>query len=350
MTVRSSLHKTKGRGARTNRRQDPGPAVSHPLPAALLHEARFKFCTREYDLRGAVQSLLLRCGSSLGRFTSPETARRDRAPGKGCAWLPHGHTLNSWVRPEGSSVPPGHTAFSWGTANAGSPRVGAGFDAAAAPLPASHQTAMAVADVQAPRAAAEDGRLEDFHLEPGSDQNADKQELLTSAVLDDVRLLACYERLVREVVLPRFKALLVEHEAERYARDRPLRFFYQYPPTLRLQPGPSNRFVRAHTDADYGHQPGELNFWLPLTSYALTQTTLWIETSAGKEDYLPLGLTGHGEIGSFHGTLCRHHVPPNATCYTRVSLDFRVGVEGCFDPEWKFKGTSMDHVRRTASV
>ena len=43
-------------------------------------------------------------------------------------------------------------------------------------------------------------------------------------------------------------------------------FYYQFPPTLRLQPGPSSRIGgRAHCDANYGHQDGEVNFWLPLT-------------------------------------------------------------------------------------
>ena len=45
----------------------------------------------------------------------------------------------------------------------------------------------------------------------------------------------------------------------------PLTFYVQRPPTLRLQPGPSAFSVRPHSDAEYGHQPGELNFWVPLT-------------------------------------------------------------------------------------
>ena len=48
----------------------------------------------------------------------------------------------------------------------------------------------------------------------------------------------------------------------------------------------------------------------------------------------------------FHGTLCRHYVPPNASTKTRVSLDFRIGVEGCFDPRWVLRGTLDDHHRR----
>ena len=37
----------------------------------------------------------------------------------------------------------------------------------------------------------------------------------------------------------------------------------------------------------------------------------------------------------FHGTLLRHYVPPNPTAFTRVSLDFRVGVGRCYDPMWR---------------
>jgi hypothetical protein len=36
--------------------------------------------------------------------------------------------------------------------------------------------------------------------------------------------------------------------------SRLIRFWYQRPPTLRIQPGPSSRHVRAHHDAEYGHQ------------------------------------------------------------------------------------------------
>jgi len=349
MTVRSSLHATKGRGSRTMRREDAGPEVVHELPPAVLRETRFKFCTESHDLRGAVRALLRRCGASLGQFSSPAAARRRAALAAADAALPSGHTCQSWLRPRGVSVPVGHTTYSWGTA-----RNSAQPDEAPSTLGFPPTSAPGSAECQerndGSAAAAEPERLEDFHLDADAWQSVDKQELLTRAVLDDARLLACFEDLVRKAVLPRFKALLVEHEPERYADDRPVRFFYQYPPTLRLQGGPSCRFVRGHTDADYGHQPGELNFWLPLTSYELTRTTLWVESLAGAEDYHPLELGGHGDIGSFHGTLCRHHVPANATCFTRVSLDFRVGVEGCFDPQWKFKGTSMDHVRRSLEV
>ena len=42
----------------------------------------------------------------------------------------------------------------------------------------------------------------------------------------------------------------------------------------------------------------------------------------------------------------RHHVPANPTAHTRMSLDFRIGVEGYFDPQWTMRGTKADHNRR----
>jgi hypothetical protein len=39
-------------------------------------------------------------------------------------------------------------------------------------------------------------------------------------------------------------------------------------------------------------------------------------------------------------------VPANPTAATRMSLDFRVGVEGYFDPAWTMRGTKADHNRR----
>ena len=153
-----------------------------------------------------------------------------------------------------------------------------------------------------------------------------------------------------QVVLPALKERLAAAAPARFGpRAPPTRFFYQLPPTIRLQPGPSQRCVRAHSDSAYGHQPGELNCWMPLTSPARTRTTLWLESAAGAGDYAALDV-GPGVIGVFHGTSVRHHVPPNPSCCMRVSLDFRVGVGGCYDPEWEYMGHSMAHVRRQHDV
>ena len=141
--------------------------------------------------------------------------------------------------------------------------------------------------------------------------------------------------------MPYVKARLASSDG---AYLEPTTFWYQRPPTLRLQPGPSERFVACHDDAKYGHQAGELNFWLPLTDYAETRTTLWAESEPGRGDFHPLA-PQVGQVAVFYDTFCRHKVPPNPSAHTRASLDFRVGVEGCFDPKWVLRGTLDDHHR-----
>ncbi len=126
-------------------------------------------------------------------------------------------------------------------------------------------------------------------------------------------------------------------------------FYYQRPPTLRIQPGPARALVRAHDDAEYGHQNGELNFWLPLTNRGINGVDLWCETIAGAGDFHPVEVS-YGEAVSFHGSSCRHYVNPNHSQRTRVSLDFRVGVEGYFDPCWQMVGTTDDHSRKKVTL
>ena len=125
-------------------------------------------------------------------------------------------------------------------------------------------------------------------------------------------------------------------------------FYYQFPPTLRLQPGPSDRIGgRAHSDAEYGHQDGEVNFWLPLTDYALTRTALWVESAPGRGDFHPLDCPcDPGSLVAFHGTRCRHVAAPNPSPHTRASLDFRIGVGRFFDAKWVLNGTKHDHGRK----
>mmetsp|Transcript_79985 Transcript_79985/g.156414 ORF Transcript_79985/g.156414 Transcript_79985/m.156414 type:complete len:412 (+) Transcript_79985:56-1291(+) len=124
----------------------------------------------------------------------------------------------------------------------------------------------------------------------------------------------------------------------------PTTFYCQFPPTLRLQPGPATRFGRPHNDAEYGHQVGEINFWLPLTNFSSTLTALWVESAPGLGDFAPLDME-HGVMAAFHGTLCKHHAEANPTTCTRVSLDFRVGIGEHYDPHWVLRGTKSDHGR-----
>ena len=128
-------------------------------------------------------------------------------------------------------------------------------------------------------------------------------------------------------------------------RGKPIAFHYQRPPSIRLQPPDPHSFCRVHRDAEYGHQEGELNFWMPITDPSLTQTTLWTESRPEEGDFHPLQLA-YGDVAMFHGTLCRHKVPPNMSRSTRVSLDFRVGIGPYFDAEWKLPEAKAQHTRR----
>ena len=178
-------------------------------------------------------------------------------------------------------------------------------------------------------------------LKDGKGEKA--QRTLSDSVANDTEFHNTFDKFLSEVILPDFKQKLVVCGA--VSMNEPVTFYYQRPPTLRIQPGPSTRAVPAHSDATYGHQDGELNYWMPLSDPSLTKTDLWSESQPGKGDYLPLG-ANLGECVSFHGSSCKHFVPANKSVYTRVSLDFRVGVKPYFDSEWKMFGTKSDHTRQ----
>jgi len=170
------------------------------------------------------------------------------------------------------------------------------------------------------------------------------RQRLRNVVNDNSAFLDVYEKLVVEVLLPWLK----NHVIERTGHSEPTTFSYQYPPTLRIQPGPSQQFRRTHRDAEYGHQVGELNFWMPLTNYSqMTQTTLWVESQPDADDYQPLAID-YGSIAMFHGTLCRHKVPANSSSFTRISMDFRIGIGEFYDRDWHLDGVKMEHGRREA--
>eukprot|EP00986_Skeletonema_menzelii_P019196 scaffold27088_cov251-Skeletonema_menzelii.AAC.1 len=146
------------------------------------------------------------------------------------------------------------------------------------------------------------------------------QQYLSDKIASDENFLALFDRFLEEVVLPDFKRRLQSVGAAK--PDEAISFYYQRPPTLRIQPGPARAFVKAHDDAEYGHQNGELNFWLPLTSHRKTGVDLWVESKHGAGDYHPV-CANVGEVLSFHGSTCQHYVNANHSLWTRMSLDFR---------------------------
>jgi hypothetical protein len=204
-------------------------------------------------------------------------------------------------------------------------------------------------------------RLEAFVVPPSSLADAkagtcvDAQASLAALVAGDDApdgVLRVFERMLLSRVLPRLKERLAACGAVKKANteaNTTVVFYAQTPPTLRLQPGPSRRYVRPHRDAEYGHQDGEINFWIPLTDLDVTNVDLHVESVPDAGDYAPTRAKV-GQAACFHGSSCRHFAPANGTQNARVSLDFRVGVEGFFDPEWSMAGTKADHDRRTFAV
>jgi hypothetical protein len=107
-------------------------------------------------------------------------------------------------------------------------------------------------------------RLESFRVPAASTWRAVNggrceaaQRYLSDRVAGDGEFLEAFDRFVRHAVLPRLKDRLAQLGL---AADEPgsVTFYYQRPPTLRLQPGPAWAQVKAHHDAEYGHQNGEL--------------------------------------------------------------------------------------------
>tara|TARA_B110000091_G_C13796775_1_gene468221 strand:- start:51 stop:2345 length:2295 start_codon:yes stop_codon:yes gene_type:complete len=205
--------------------------------------------------------------------------------------------------------------------------------------------------------------LEEFQPNVDVFRNFNARQMVYKAVSSDQELLDMYVALVETVVVPHLKKQLVRAEAEEEEKkttntsdetttllaEKKHTFYYQYPPTLRLQPGPNKQHGRTHRDAEYGHQRGELNFWMPVSYYSLTRTTLFVENSPGSKQFHPLALE-YGKVGRFHGTLCHHYSPPNLSMCTRVSFDFRIGISGYFDPSWQLEGVKAQHGRREISM
>ena len=88
-----------------------------------------------------------------------------------------------------------------------------------------------------------------------------------------------------------------------------------------------------HSDSVFGHQIGEINFWMPLTPTQMS-SCLYAETEPGKGDWYPFHPLFPGQMMRFPGTTCRHKTIPNISGKTRVSIDFRCSMSTCFDKNY----------------
>lgn len=322
-TLRSSAHRTV---YSKSRKGAPAPVAPRgPLPPALRENEYIDYDLSRHDLRPAVAALLRRAGPGVG------------------AWPRTASTSSSSSRLEDFNVPVGSLQGNDGSCE----------DAQA------HLAHMVAADEGSGFDGGGGGGVGVGSDGGGGGDGAPDETRCAHVDNTDEEiggLLPAFDRLVTEVVLPHLKRRLVASGAIPSAsaaapkeQSSTTTFWYQRPPTLRLQPGPSSRYVRPHRDAEYGHQDGEVNFWMPLTDPAETGTTLWVESAPDAGDFSPLTVS-LGQVAAFHGTTRKHHVPTNRTSATRMSLDFRVGVEGYFDPAWTMRGTKADHNRREAAL
>lgn len=173
-----------------------------------------------------------------------------------------------------------------------------------------------------------------------------------------------YTKFITDVVAPRVAQQWNDSGAS--SSSIPLdTIVFQRQPCLRVSPPKSGPMGRRHRDRDYGHQPGQINYWLPLAS-AAAENTLWVERVAhleavpeaeaeaaagagttaragagrGEEaaanvvsavptqtttEVLATPLSGDfGRCWEFYGNGAYHFTRPNTTSHTRVSLDFRI--------------------------
>ena len=114
----------------------------------------------------------------------------------------------------------------------------------------------------------------------------------------------------------------VRHECATILGCAPDDMYYQLKPTLRVIVPSTKSVGHSHTDYEYHHQPGELNFWIPLTPVA-GANSLHCESAPGVGDFSPM-VAQHGQAIKFWGNQCQHYTVPNTTELTRVSFDFRV--------------------------
>ena len=144
---------------------------------------------------------------------------------------------------------------------------------------------------------------------------ADKRFKQANSFRSGGALAECYERFVREVVAPQIELALPGASAT---------LLYQREPNFRCHlPGTGHLLVHRHRDADYHHQPHEINYWLALTP-TFGSNTLFCEGAPGRGDFRPFELKGPGAAMRFWGYQCEHYTVPNDTGATRVSIDFRV--------------------------
>lgn len=137
--------------------------------------------------------------------------------------------------------------------------------------------------------------------------------------------------------LPLYNQFLLEGIKDVVFEGVPL--ICQKVPTFRISLPGNVAVGNWHKDRDFGHDPHEINFWMPFTE-AFNTNTIWIESEEDKGDFEPIRVE-NGEIFVFDGANLKHGNKTNDTGLTRVSVDFRVIPESLYTPSDKVSITKM---------
>lgn len=166
----------------------------------------------------------------------------------------------------------------------------------------------------------------DLFVAPGTDSDT----VYHKAFYDRMRsgwpeFLNTYHRLIKEVVAPSF------------TEDSEL--IFQKWPSFRVHL-PKNVAVGGwHSDSEYNHPRGEMNFITPITPMYESNTII-VESAPGKRDFTQIELQP-GQLFQFDGNRCTHGNLPNRTGVTRISFDFRIMATCDYDANHEL--TSLSH-------
>jgi len=307
-TLRSSAHSA---GYSKARKTDRGPVTQGVLPDAMRNLELIDVFVKdgETDLRPVIARLLARADPAIGAWPCTSVAQTDTCLKRGSG-SPETSTRSCPKKHlEDFAIPPASLASAKRAALCVTSSTWVAGTKAGTIMDAQASLAQLVAQDDAPGG-----------------------------------FLFMFDEMLEKKLLPVLKQRLVACGAVGSETTK-IKFYIQRPPTLRLQPGPSSRYVRPHRDHEYGHQDGEINFWLPLTDPRETGVDLEVESAPDLGDFARTN-AAIGQAVAFHGTSKKHKVGPNASHATRASIDFRVGIETYFDPKWSMAGTKADHDRK----
>ena len=162
-----------------------------------------------------------------------------------------------------------------------------------------------------------------------------------TALRADPKRRARLDELLRQFVLTDFCKAVDPNGEHGFSKHG---FIYQAEPSLRVHL-PNNRSLGTpHMDSAHGHQPGELNSWMPLSRGVGGTNSLYCESVPGLGDLQPFA-PAFGNFMRFYGNGLLHQTVANETDLTRVSIDIRIVPKNHFDNFWKKGfGTYKDDV------